>query len=476
MKKISLYMMMLLAVCFTACTEDFNEGVADPQSYPQEAAQALEGFAFALGSDATSPIVLDKETVDTKTLEMLKITTTPTLSQGAKAIARVIIATTANWADAIELPATTKDGTSTVTAIDLDEAVKTLFGKAPLARTCYIGGYIYILDGTSASLIAKNPVSVGTVNITPVSPVIETAYYITGELAGGWGSASVLKFTHSGKDVYEDPIFTLLVNNTVATANFKIIPQSGIGGNDDLFWGSALGTATDGDTSLTGTVVSANAGAIQVAGEGWFKIILDMMSYTYTIEKMNVSPYLWVPGNHQGWSPATAPKLYTPAMDLLYTGHAYMDGGFKFTGQADWNPVEYGYGSFASLSNNITDDGGNMSLASGFYFLRVNLNTSSFEATQAAWAMIGDATVGGWSTETPMTYNKVSNVWTVTTTLAAGSLKFRANNDWAINMGGTAEKLLFNKDNLTSPGTGNYTVTLHLGNDDNSYCSFTKNE
>ena len=33
MKKLSIYITMLLAASLTACNEDFNEGVASPQSY-----------------------------------------------------------------------------------------------------------------------------------------------------------------------------------------------------------------------------------------------------------------------------------------------------------------------------------------------------------------------------------------------------------------------------------------------------------
>lgn len=38
MKKLSIYITVLLAAALTACNEDFNEGVASPQSYGQEEA------------------------------------------------------------------------------------------------------------------------------------------------------------------------------------------------------------------------------------------------------------------------------------------------------------------------------------------------------------------------------------------------------------------------------------------------------
>ena len=41
--------------------------------------------------------------------------------------------------------------------------------------------------------------------------------------------------------------------------------------------------------------------------------------------------YIWIPGNHQGWAPATAPRLRSVNLDGVYTGFCYLDGEFKFT-------------------------------------------------------------------------------------------------------------------------------------------------
>ena len=44
MKKLSIYITVLLAAALTACNEDFNEGVASPQSYGQEEAASKITF------------------------------------------------------------------------------------------------------------------------------------------------------------------------------------------------------------------------------------------------------------------------------------------------------------------------------------------------------------------------------------------------------------------------------------------------
>ena len=62
--------------------------------------------------------------------------------------------------------------------------------------------------------------------VTPEAPVIETAYYLVGDM-NAWLEANLIKFNHSGKDVYEDPYFTVIVK-VPANCYWKIIPQSNV--------------------------------------------------------------------------------------------------------------------------------------------------------------------------------------------------------------------------------------------------------
>ena len=52
--------------------------------------------------------------------------------------------------------------------------------------------------------------------------------------------------------------------------------------------------------------------------------------------------------------------------------------------------------------------------------------------------LIGDATPGGWDTDTDMIQDAVdTSLWTLDVTLIAGEAKFRTNDDWAVNWGET---------------------------------------
>ena len=103
----------------------------------------------------------------------------------------------------------------------------------------------------------------------------------------------------------------------------------------------------NGNTDLTGKLVinpNPEPGAMRIENAGWVKISLNMMDYTYTVELLGeVSPYLYTPGNHQNWTPATSVKLYSSDF-MNYSGYLSLDGEFKFTSAPDWDHTNYGDG------------------------------------------------------------------------------------------------------------------------------------
>ena len=148
---------------------------------------------------------------------------------------------------------------------------------------------------------------------------------------------------------------------------------------------------------------------------------------------------------------------------------------YKYTAQPDWTPMAYGDGWEMGVLIEANYSGGNFTAPSaGYYELSANLNTMIWTATKTTWGIIGDATPGGWSTDTQMTYDETLKVWTVTCDiLSTGSFKFRANNAWAIDFAIDATGKLKYADNplypydgtlsnLTVPASGNYTLTLDL--------------
>ncbi len=477
MKKTYLYLTLLIVVLFTACKDDIGLNVAPPQSNPQETAQTVDGFTFTLGDEVKTPVVLtDALLGEQKVYEALLTTATPQLAEGASIKFILEASDTQDFLKSVELPSVSANSIASVSAMDLNEAVKSLYGKAPNAREVYLRAKYFIVDGTG-SVLMPNPVVLGPITVTPVAPVIETEYYLIGDM-NGWNFANLdnFKFNHSGGDVYENSIFTILVNLTGNTTSWKVVPKSFKESNS---WDGVLGnTVMDGNTELTGNLV-ANGGAMKIEQPGWAKITLNMMEYTYSVEligEMNLT--LYVPGSHQGWSPADAPTVYNRNYDMKYEGYVNFSAGdaFKFTSQKDWNGINYGDGGSGVLS---TDGGaGNLTVSeAGYYRLTADLSGSpyTYTAVKTDWGLIGDATLGGWDDSTPMTYDATTKLWTVTTTLTAGkAFKFRANNNWDINLGGDINNLSYGGDNIAVTETGTYIVTLDLSNPVTYKGSFVK--
>ena len=78
--------------------------------------------------------------------------------------------------------------------------------------------------------------------------------------------------------------------------------------------------------------------------------------------------------------------------------------------------------------------------------------------------VIGDATPNGWSGSTALVATADTMlVWEGDIEFAAaGEWKFRANNDWAVNLGGSLDNLGQDGGNLATPGAGKKHVRLDL--------------
>lgn len=181
-------------------------------------------------------------------------------------------------------------------------------------------------------------------------------------------------------------------------------------------------------------------------------------------------PAIYVPGGYQSasnygsdWTPADAPALNTIDDQDVYEGYVYMANSgnlFKFTPERNW-AIDFG------------DDGGdgtlevqsaNIELAEpGYYKINVDMNAMTYTTLNTQWGLIGDAT-GSWESDMDMSYDAESKVWSITTDLNQGLIKFRANDAWALNYGdnggdGTLEE---GGSDISVGAAGNYTITLNL--------------
>ena len=178
-----------------------------------------------------------------------------------------------------------------------------------------------------------------------------------------------------------------------------------------------------------------------------------------------------VPGAYQGWNPEDDGTALAVRGDneQVFEGYIYFSeaGAFKFAdGGWDTNWGDSG-------GDGILDPGGDdLTVAEpGYYRMTVDLENLMYSVEKVEFGLIGDATAGGWDSDQDMSYNPETGAWEIEATLTAGEVKFRANDDWALNYGDSgADGLLDqNGDNIVIPRDGVYRIELFLNQPNYTY-------
>lgn len=296
------------------------------------------------------------------------------------------------------------------------------------------------LDGAAVTITADNQDSTVTMNWTAANYGFNTAinYYVQMDLKGNnFSKASTLGSTKSATSL------TL----SLGDLNNKLLLME-----DD----PEVANPLDIEFRVVALISS------QVDTVSSQVISMTFVPYAVAI----VYPQLYVPGAYQGWAPDQADSIGSINSDDKYEGYIYMPqaGEFKFTSKRAWDGTNYGDGGTPGTLS--TDGGaGNLSVDEpGFYKFNVNTTDLTWTSLKTTWGLIGDATPGGWDTDTPMTYNPDTQLWTVTLDLNAADIKFRANSAWDLNYGSNDAngKLQENGANIHIDAAGNYTITLDL--------------
>jgi starch-binding outer membrane protein SusE/F len=204
----------------------------------------------------------------------------------------------------------------------------------------------------------------------------------------------------------------------------------------------------------------------------------------------NFPQAIYIAGNYQGWDPPTAPKIVdksaTGTVGASYEGYINMTDGsphqFKMVKGNNWGAGDFGQGGGGPLTL-ASPSGTNLQTVGtpGVYYIKANTQTLVWSYTKInTWGIIGSAVpVSGWNSSVAMTFNAGSGTWTITTNLLGGQeLKFRANDDWALNFGDDAprdNKPDYNGGNIPIALDGNYTITLDIGNAGNYNYTIRKN-
>lgn len=94
-----------------------------------------------------------------------------------------------------------------------------------------------------------------------------------------------------------------------------------------------------------------------------------------------------------------------------------------------------------------------------------NTDAPTYKIEKFTWGLVGDATTNGWEgPDTKLTYDGTIDAWSTITTVKDGEFKFRFNNDWSTNYGGTdTPGILTDKDGANIKiKAGTYKITANF--------------
>ena len=460
-KKILLGMTLLMSM--VSCTEDYTDW-GNPQSNPQEE-------AVSFGDGSVTPVdVINLANVKTEKVKVASIVA-PTSSNAAYKPSFKI-----NFdGQTFDI-----DAEGNMATADLVNYVVEKFGKRPSERDIDATLDAWVNNGSTAIKMATSEKF--QVKAIPEAPVIEDGYYLVGDMfatetTNGWTKDDAKAFNHSDKDPYDDPVFTVSFETTKADQYWKIIPKKNIE-SGDIWAAGVVGPKVDGDDSMTGALTNGEAKAGKIAKAGKYKLTIDMMDYSYTIEEVNYDPFIYFIGSTDGWKSSDQKLALVDEAKGVYTGYVYVadpNGAglqFKFQRVAGSWANEINAGAFATFGGAATNENGNIGVnaGEGVYYFDVNLSEGTITATKVETMGI----IGGfnsWGGDAVMTWNadeycfEAKNVG-----VTADGWKFRINGGWDINLGGSLDNLTAGGDNLSVAGN---TVKLYptRKTKDNIYCT-----
>lgn len=463
-KKILLGMTLLMAM--VSCTEDYTDW-----SKPQVNA---EPKAVEFGNGSVTPVdVINLANVTEEKVQVASIVA-PTSSD-------------AGYTPTIKINLGNKtydiDNDGKMATADLASYISETYGKRPDERDIDATLDAWISNGSTVVKMATSETF--QVKAIPVAPVIDEGYYLVGDMfkteeVEGWSIEAAKAFKHSDKDVYDDPIFTLTFETTKADQYWKIIPKKNIDAGT-LWADGVVGPKVDGDDSMTGLLTNAAPKAGKIAEPGKYKLTLNMMDYSYTIEPVNYDPFIYFIGSTDGWGSSDQKLALVDEDKGTYTGYVYIadpnGAGFEFKFQRVQGKWEKAidantFVTFKGAAIGVKNGNLGVNAGEGVYYMDVNLSEGTITATKVeSMSMVGDFQNWNIVGPTPMTWNAEEYCFEATNAgVTDVGWKFVVNKGWSINLGGSINNLEQDGANLEVAGN---TVKLYptRKTKDNIYCT-----
>ena len=322
MKKVSLYIMALLGMGLSSCNQDF-ETIFNPQTNTQESLLQTSDVSVANNTPAVINLAeyINEETGIAGAIPIGNAS----VKEGAMPAntilkAEVEFSKDADFANSIVLDANSMDGSSeiAINAAQLQDAYYNNITRNPATTDLYVRTVLYtVTGGTSEASVGKpgeNYYCESTVKFTPLNKVqISDAYYIIGG-PNDWAASAAekpIKFNHSGADVYEDPIFSVVFDAAEGDTWFAIGDDAAcdaIGAGD---WTKLLGIVGGDSQAKEGRLdfrynMGADNSFCVPAGAKKIKVTIDMLNYTFKVEPVSIAGAYYLIGGPGEWSAESA--------------------------------------------------------------------------------------------------------------------------------------------------------------------------
>ena len=462
MKKTLLYSLATMAsLALASCAGDYDDW-ANPQANEQEASAAKYGVTFANGSEAEGSMADEDGIINLVTVNSTDANVSGFTLQDFKV-------------NGVAVNGTMVGNSVQVSASELEKLVcEQNKSRASVARDLKVETQVSInlASGDAVSITTKGETT-GKFTPTATPQLDEKGYYMLGQVNGNeWDAKSPVWMNKISDGVYQ-----LKVTTTADKNWFKFYAGSNFVSEDwDSINKGALGCKENGSEDTFGYILynGDSWGELQtpvIPGAGTWIVTLDMNNLTYTVGK----PVLYMAGDANGWNQI---DVLNGDDGVHFTGYMYLNqNGFKFCTQPNWDGTNYG------ADFNTAGDAANITMTepAGYYKVDVDLSAKTYTLIPITTiGIIGSASPNGWDSDVDMTYvpynaeTKELGYWEAKDiTLASGEIKFRANDDWAINWGGDVNALTQGGGNI-SVDAGTYDIKLYAWANGYAKCVMTK--
>lgn len=455
MKFKSYLLMGFAALAMTACDKDFGNW-AEQTINEQDAIAEFTATNITVSTDANNGIDF-ANVADGQMIKVANVTAPTTTSEGYTPSYQIILGGTHTYDLTAE---------GEMDANDLKAYIEEVYGKAPDVREITAVVVTTFGNGAMATRYNSKPF---TIKANLVAPHISENYYVVGG-ALDWGASAASKEQkfkrNSDKSVYDDPIFTITINAAFDGSGNRTDTWFAIGDDEALEaiannndWSKLLGcTAGNGMNGYTGNLAPraelSDEGSLKLPASdeaAAYKITLDMMNYTFTIETISATPETWyLVGGCIGdgtWDNA-ADKIGTSLFPLAfigdkkiaYTGYFTTDGFKLIKTPGSWDD-QWGQG----IGGYVKNDGGsgNLSVATaGWYTVTLDYanDVLTIEPTSAPTQTYEVGIAGGfngWSFQAMSKCTNSDHLWKTDLTVDSDQKGKFLIDGWTVNWGAT---------------------------------------